>query len=292
MPIRARARQVALVSAAPWRCSRPSPAASSSRSRPRRPIRAPSGDPAGPVLLLRRRTGRDDVSERRHRDRRPRLHEADRRADRLLPGHLHRFRRGVTGRHRLARALGGHARWLDRRPRPWPTGVLQDGVVSASAMVDPDTATEFLDQHFAEIGGGGGGATLVVTPTSRSPARSTGRCSPRTAGGAHLSIDGTSLRVAVTRSALCRRADRGRHRRGRARSLPGAQRLDPDRTRPNASPAPSWPSLWWVSPRAPGSAGARPGDPADDFLVRPRPASCGLGFRPGTRSSTCPTRSR
>jgi hypothetical protein len=78
-----------------------------------------------------------------------------------------------------------------------PAGVVQDGVVSVSAMIDPDTAAAFLEQHFAEIGGGGGGATLVVTPTVAVTGTVEGQVF--TAGplaGLTFSIDATSLRVA------------------------------------------------------------------------------------------------
>lgn len=97
--------------------------------------------------------------------------------------------------------------WLDlavATPDGWsaplgrgPTGVVQDGVVSASAVIDPATATEFLERHFAEIGGGGGGATLVVTPTVAVTGTVEGQVF--TAGplaGLTFSIDATSLRVA------------------------------------------------------------------------------------------------
>jgi signal peptidase I len=78
-----------------------------------------------------------------------------------------------------------------------PTGVVQDGVVSASAMVDPATATAFLDQHFDEIGANAGGATLVVTPTVAVTGTVEGQVF--TAGplaGLAFSIDATALRVA------------------------------------------------------------------------------------------------
>ena len=97
--------------------------------------------------------------------------------------------------------------WLDlavATPDGWtatlgrgPTGVVRDGVVSASAVIDPATAAEFLDQHFAEIGANGGGATLVVTPTVAVTGTVEGHVfTAAPLAGLTFSIDATALRVA------------------------------------------------------------------------------------------------
>jgi signal peptidase I len=97
--------------------------------------------------------------------------------------------------------------WLDlsvATPDGWtaplgrgPTGTVQNGVVTASAVVDPATATEFLNQHFTEIGSNSGGATLVVTPTVAMTGTVEGQ--PFTAGpfpALTFTIEPTALRLA------------------------------------------------------------------------------------------------
>jgi hypothetical protein len=62
--------------------------------------------------------------------------------------------------------------------------------------VDPAAATEFLDQHFTEIGSNSGGATLIVTPTLEVTGTVEGR--PFTAGSLPdltFSMDPTALRL-------------------------------------------------------------------------------------------------
>ena len=61
--------------------------------------------------------GRDDVPDRRHRHRRPDLHQARRRADRLLRAHRRRARPRHRRRQRAAGPLRRHRRRLERRPR-------------------------------------------------------------------------------------------------------------------------------------------------------------------------------
>jgi hypothetical protein len=97
--------------------------------------------------------------------------------------------------------------WLDlsvATPDGWtaplgrgPAGSFQNGSATASAVVDPATATAFLNQHFAEIGSNSGGATLVVTPTVAMTGAVEGRpFTARPLPGLKFTMDPTALRLA------------------------------------------------------------------------------------------------
>jgi signal peptidase I len=79
-----------------------------------------------------------------------------------------------------------------------PAASVQDGVASASAVIDPATAAAFLGRHYEEVGANSGGATLVVNPVVQVTGTVAGQSF--TAGalpGLTFSMDATALRPAA-----------------------------------------------------------------------------------------------
>jgi len=76
-----------------------------------------------------------------------------------------------------------------------PEAALENGTAAASVAVDPAAAAALLSRHYIEIGGTGAGATLTVTPVVAASGRAEGR--PFTAGsptGFAFALDAASLR--------------------------------------------------------------------------------------------------
>jgi signal peptidase I len=84
-----------------------------------------------------------------------------------------------------------------------PAATLREGTATASVVVDPRGATDLLTRHFAEIGTSGGGATLTVTPVAETTGTVQGQTF--TAGspaGLAFTIDAAFLRPAGNAAGL------------------------------------------------------------------------------------------
>ncbi len=207
----------------------------------------------------------------RDRHRRPDLHRARRRADRLLRADAGLGRRPAHRRHGPARPLAHRPRRLDRPSSTAASAVpLQDSAATATVDLDTVGAAALLAAHYYEVGVDGGTATLTVTPEVDVDGTVDGRpfaAHPADRAGLHprprRAQDGRRPRGAgdLRRHHRHRRGARAPHVRAR----PGAALA---RRRPGARPRHRRPRPAGLGRRRPGSAVRAQASAVDLFLQR------------------------